>query len=468
MKTFLPLIQGRVLPLTLIMVVMLGLTGCSHLFKWKSAPPKAVVKPNVFASNGSNNIVTMEVLQMKVMRFADEYVATVAQAADDLAASVGTSEARLACLKWKTGQATSAYTDATGANPVVNVLDMLVLVSMARMVVEDYGMEKFGTNIIPLLAAQARLENSAWELASGALKPAQKIELSNLIQEWRKKNPHQRYIGPIRFLEFANAAGHKPAPGSTSPNSIFSLLFIDPFAGLDPTTAAIEEAQQFGERMMYYGQRMPMLLSWQAELVALEMANQPESRQLLTNAQQLSSASVAFSQVAAQLPQVINAQREAAIDQIFDRLRSEGTNSRVALQELRDALDAGDNAARSINAAIKSLDEFVRQVTKADTNAKAASTNSRPFNVLDYGVAAAEIGQAAKALNAALSTLNQTTPELKALGEQAAADADRLVTKSFIFGLILIGVLLGGGVLAGLTFRAINKSSGSNDKGKAS
>ena len=46
-------------------------------------------------------------------------------------------------LRWKLGQATSAYTDATGQNPAVNALDMLVLVTMARMVVEEYGIRDF-------------------------------------------------------------------------------------------------------------------------------------------------------------------------------------------------------------------------------------------------------------------------------------------------------------------------------------
>lgn len=459
MKKRFPNIQpGFLLPA--LLVVVLSLTGCSNLFKWKSSPPRAVVKSEVFTQNGSNTMVTMDVLRLKVMRFADEYVATIAQAADDAAMNMGTPEARLLCTKWKTGQATSAYINATGANPVINVLDMLVLVSMARMVVEDYGLDKLGTNATPLLTAHARLEANAWELASGALKPSQRIELSNLIQEWRKKNPHQRYIGPIRFMEFANAAGHKPAAGSTSPNSIFSLLFIDPFAGLDPTTAAIEEAQQFGERMMYYGQRMPLLLSWQAEVAALELANQPESLQLLTNAQQIATASVVFSQAAAQLPQVINAQREAAIDQVFDRLHAEGTNSRAALIELRDALNSGNAAAASINTTIKSLDEFVRYVVKTNINSVPSSTNGSSFNVLDYGVAATQIGLAAKELNTALTTLGQTTPELQKVTKRAVDDANRLVSRAFILCAVLIGLLVIGAIVVGRYFRSSNKWRG--------
>ena len=34
-----------------------------------------------------------------------------------------------------------------------------------------------------------------------------------------------------------------PQQSKAAPNSIFSLLYLDPFAGLDPTAAAIEETR---------------------------------------------------------------------------------------------------------------------------------------------------------------------------------------------------------------------------------
>ena len=147
------------------------------------------------------------------MRFADTYVATVAQACDDITAKATNSDIRLVALRWKLGQATSAYTDATGQNPAVNALDMLVLITMARMVMEDYGVETYGDAILPLLNTQRNLETNAWTLAGGVLKPSQQQELRDLIQEWRAKNPHQRYIGPIRFREFVSALGRTPTQG---------------------------------------------------------------------------------------------------------------------------------------------------------------------------------------------------------------------------------------------------------------
>jgi hypothetical protein len=454
--------------LKIVFLLLATSLACAGCFSMKSQP-KAMAKSSMFSTNTSNVAVTMSILQMKTMRFADEYAATVAQAADDFSNRTRTPEARLASLKWKLGQATAAYTDASGVNPVINALDLLTLVTVSRMVIEDYAVEKFGTNALGLLETQQRMEANAWDLASGSMTPAQRLEFQNLIQEWRRKNPHQRYVGSVRFLEFAAALGKKPTASSASTTSLFSLLFLDPFAGLDPTTAAIEEAQQFGERLMYYSQRMPQLLSWQAELAVLEMAGQPESRQLLTNAQQLATAADTFAKTARQLPQVINDQREAAINQVFDRLATQETNARAMLVEARDTLAAGSDAAKSINTAIKSLDDFVRSVSAPSTNTTTKSTNGRPFNVLDYGVAAGQIGAAAKELNAALVSLNQTTPQLGKLSSVAADSADRLVTRAFWLGLVLVGALIVGLMFVALIRRAPReKAKISSDSGETS
>jgi hypothetical protein len=280
------------------------------------------------------------------------------------------------------------------------------------------------------------------------LKPAQQQELRDLIQDWRQKNPHQRYVGAVRFREFATALGRMPTQGTAAPTSIFSLLYLDPLAGLDPTAAAIQETHQLGERAMYYTQRMPMLLSWQTEVLAYQLAAQPESVQVLSNADQLASSAEMFARTAQQLPQLINDQRQAAIQQLLDGLRSQQT-------DVRQTLNAGGDAATAINGAIKSLDAFVRYVSAPNTNKTTVATNSRPFNVLDYGQAAGQVGAAARDLNALLTTINQSTPQLAQLRQQTTADANRVVDHAFRRGLILILVLLIGSVVAGLTYRIL-------------
>lgn len=435
----------------------LALTGCS-LMKIPGSQPKAQVSA-MQLTGASKGPVTLHVLQAQVMRFADTYAATIAQACDDVGAKSATNSAlRLSVLRWKLGQATSIFTDATGQNPAVNALDILVLTSMARMVIQDYGIETYGEAMRPLLDAQLNMETNAWLLASGMLKPSQQQELRDLIQEWRTKNPHQRYIGPIRFREFVTALGKAPTQATSAPTSIFSLLYLDPLAGLDPTAAAIQETRELGERAMYYSQRMPMLLSWQVEVLAYQIANQPESKELMNDVDRLAASAEIFAQTTQQLPQLINDQRQAAIQQVLDGLTADANKSRELLTDTRSTLESARDAGVSINAAIKSLTEFVRYVSP--TNAPPADNNSTPFNVLNYGTAAAQIGAAANNLNSLLTTVNQSTPQLEKLSQQTTADADRVVKHMFWLGVVLILILLSGAVVAGLVYRVLaNKLS---------
>jgi len=453
----------RSMVLVALVVFALGLAGCS-LLKFSSSQPTARVSSFQLSTNELTGLQALIVVQAQVMRFADTYSATVAQACDDVSAQTTNSALRLTMLRWKLGQSTSAFINATGQNPAINALDMLVLASMARMVVQDFGVDTYGEAVRPLLAAQENLESTIWTMANSVLRPSQKKELMDLIQEWRAKNPHQRYIGPIRFREFATALGKTPTRTSSGPSSIFSLLFLDPLAGLDPTAAAIEQTRELGERAMFYSQRMPMLLSWQVEVLGYQLAGQPESQQFLNVASRLAGSAEVFAQTAQQIPQLVNDQRQAAIQQILDGLTAQGNQSRALLDDTRSTLDSAGAAATNINAAIQSLAAFVQYVSPTNPATLSAATNRPPFNVLDYATAAAQIGAAATDLNALMVSVNQSVPQIKQLGQQTKADADEVVRRAFLFGLALILILLAGSVLAGLVYRRLakdgHKSSG--------
>src|SRR5258706_14174885 len=81
-------------------------------------------------------------LQTGVMRFADTFAARITQASQQFADKAGTPQARIQALTWSTGQSTSAYTIPTGANPHPAPLDMIVLVSLGRMVDQAYWCPK--------------------------------------------------------------------------------------------------------------------------------------------------------------------------------------------------------------------------------------------------------------------------------------------------------------------------------------
>lgn len=447
-----------------ILVLALALTGCStvHVHRRPQNQFGAIQFTNL-----PSGPVTPQILQQQVMRFADTYVAMVSQACDDITVATTNTDERVAALRWKLQQATAAYNNATGQNPSLNVLDMLVLATMAHNVVEDYGRPTYGPIVEPLLRAHMELESNAWDMARNLLSPSQEKELRSLIQDWRVRNPRQTDIGPIRFNEFAAALGRMPRRERTSSGSIFSLLYLNPLAGLDPTTAAIEGMRELGERTVYYTQRMPTLLNWQMQLLVYQLSLQPASVRMQADISRISGAMGTFAETSRQLPQIINDQRQAAIQQILDGLAEQENKSNGLLTNTRLTLEAMSMAATNLNTAIRSLTAFVQYVTPTNTStSETTGTNSAPpFNVLDYGVAASQIGAAATNLTTLLVTANQSAQQLNKISRQMTDNADRVMHKAFLLGVTLILILLAGSVVAGLIFRILaNKLAGAGRK----
>jgi hypothetical protein len=400
------------------------------------------------------------------MRFADSYASQEAEAADDFIDKAATSQSRIAGVKWKLSQATAAYIDASGPNAVLNVLDLVVLATASRMVIESYGVDVFGEPAVAVLEVQRRLETNAWDMVDRVLNPAQQKELMDMIQAWRRQNPEQRHVEAIRFRELAAAVGKAQQVATPPPNSVFSLLFLNPLSGLDPTAAAIQETRQLAERAMYYTQRMPTLLDWQVQLLSLQLVNQPEMKQILSDTDRLTRSTEAFARLTDQFPKLVNDQREAGINQILAGLATERTNLlaglaaeeqkvRALLAETRETLNAGSQMATSVNTAVQTLDAFVRSVSPSN-NLPTAATNSKPFNILDYGTAANQVGVAAKDLGGLLNSMNETTPQLARFRQEATVDAQRVVQHAFWLGLALILILLAGSVAAALVYRLLS------------
>jgi hypothetical protein len=427
----------------------------------KTAPPKNGQKPGSMGPG---------ILQSQACRFADDYVARMAQAADDFAARSTNASLRISALRWKLSQAMAAYINASGQNPVVNNIDMVVLATASRMVAEKFA-PRWGTEAYSdvLIDMHRRLETNAWELLEGVIPDAQKDELRQLIQNWHEQNPDQRNPTTVRFREFLETTAAVPKKGPGKPTSIFDLLFIDPMAGLDPAARAIEETRQSAERIMYYGQRVPLLLTWQAEFLTLQLADQPAARQLLEDLDRVSKSTEVFATTAEGLPKLVDQQREAAIKQIFEGIAVERTNLisslsseeekiKGLLTEARGTLDAGNRMATSLDGAIKSLDTFIRYVSPPpDTNAPPppVSTNSRPFDILDYGKTATQVGTMALDLQTMINSVNQTLPQAGKLGEQAQGNARQVVDHAFKLGLVFCMVFFAGAIGAALIYRML-------------
>jgi hypothetical protein len=452
-------------------VGLLGLVlasgGCS-LLRAPSRGTKALVRTVEGTMGMKPPTNTVVLLQTEVMREADGYVSAVAQAADEFATKVGTVEARTAALQWKLHQGTSAFAIAAGDNPTLNAVDLVVLASLSRHVMENsWVSNRFGQPAAPLLAVHHNLETNAWALAARVLTWEQRIGLRDLIRQWVEQHPAQRYVGAVRIREFMDVVGTQTVQAQPAkPNSVFDLLSLDPFSGIDPAVRAVEQTRFFAERLMYYAERAPMLLSWQVEALTYQVVAQPAPQQVLSNLNSLTASVHVFANTADQLPKLIDDQRQAAINQVLAGVRSERSNIlaslnaqesqlRELLPEVRQTLNAGTEMGQSVNGAIKSLDTFIQYVSPPKTNPAPPSTNTHPFNVLEFGTAATQVAAMTKDLNTLLSNANHSTTQLAVIGKQAGATADQMVDRAFWLALVLIVVLLAGAVLAGLVYRVL-------------
>jgi hypothetical protein len=433
------------------------LPGCSLL----QAPQKMV---SAVVPAGQSKQPDPLQAQLQVQRFTEAYAARTSKALDDYAQQVGTESARRQALQLKLNAVSAVTSIASGPNPSANLLDLVAVVTLTRMTIEErWLLTTNGAAFQPWLEASRDQETNVWAIAAAVFKPAQVDELRKAITDWRAQNPQSFSAFYARPREFA-AVVRTSSGKEKDVNSIFGWVGLDPTAGLDPAVREVTKTRLFAERAMFTLQLMPTIVRWQTELLAYELADQPPTKQVLADADRFTQSTEVFARTAEQLPKLVNDQREAAIQQllagvaversnILASLVSEEKKARDLLAETRSTLNAGGEMATSLNAAIKSLDAFVRYVSPPDTNPPVATTNSQPFNVLDYGKAATQVGAMAKDLTGLLTSVNQSVPQLAKLGQQAGSDAERVVQRAFWLGLLLILVLLAGSVVAALAYR---------------
>ncbi len=396
------------------------------------------------------------VLQFRVMRFADGYVGAIIEPLQHFREAANSPQERLMAQNWQVSQATAAYTIATGPSAVVNVLDMVVLATLSRMVIDDNWItERFGERATPLREAYRRLEAQAQDLAKEAITPDQFAQLQRVIDEWRVQNPHIRAVSYVHFSDFAKSIGHPNRSEVESSTGLFHLFGIDPLSGLDPAVRELAQTREFGERAIYWAQRLPNLVDMQAELVADQFATTPDTKRVLAGIDKSAQAAEAVGRLADKLPGVLAQEREAAIRQFMDAITVESARTRQLIIELRGTLQAGTATSNSLTTTIRAFDQLVAQFQKPKPAGEPAAPPGRPFDITEYTAAAAQITRAANELQQLIAGIEQGTPALAQSAGRAAATLQDVVDHAYWRIVELIALLLLGGLAAALAYRGI-------------
>lgn len=262
-------------------------------------------------------------IQDDLMNLVDDYMGAVIDVYNEIESRATTPEKTLFVQTRRANSAQAALSNAVNPQPLTGMMDMLVMIRLSRQVAEEaWVREVLGDDTDLVIRTLSAQEETMWRVAGRYVSDEQLAELRELIVKWRQKNPQQRFVAEVRMVDFVEGTA-LPGESHRSPNSILGLLFLDPLAGIDPAVREIERSRDTAERMFYYTQRMPMLISWQLELLYRRMLSEPQLNRMFTDMTAFSNASAGFAKASLGFAdsveafrKQISAEREQAIDQI--------------------------------------------------------------------------------------------------------------------------------------------------------
>jgi|GEM_PF-3198230 len=288
--------------------------------------------------------ITQEELRHEIMRFAGRSGERVDDAYFKLEEGFKTPKARRAALENISAYVTSALDIAIGPNPEVNMLDMVVFVTLTRIVVEEYWVPKvFGDEAKILVEVFRSNEAEIWSIAGKVLTPQQQQELRVLIRQWRDRDPDRVYVEAARFGDFAWFMGESELAKAQEGSG---------FLGVKGVTREVSEARMLAERAMFYAQRVPWIVRGLVRLLLLDVAQAPEINQVMADTSTLAKAMHQTAKMTEELPELITEQREqimkqvtaerkAAIEQVMEGVATQRTATINELTELMTGQQEG-------------------------------------------------------------------------------------------------------------------------------
>lgn len=388
----------------------------------------------VFAPIGSDPTtvstgMTRPELEDHVRRFADRYYTRVTLATNEVRDKTESEELKRLMHDWKTVSSTAIVGIAIGPNSVTNLLDMMVLTRLSRLVVDSHWVPEV---LGPELGAEFRvpfvdLEDDIWSVADEVLTETQQDELRILVDQWHAENPDQYYPWYVRLSDFS---GQRAA----------SLAAVQHSGGMLKEVArareAAEEIQAFGERVLFYMQRAPMLTTNEFESSFGSILGGSEVSQLINDTDRFVIALERFIEIIDQLPD----DRLAVVDQLMDRVASE--------REImfRDMATAEPNMRALLTDLLPVMESLERTIVLA----KAKSPDAKSFDINDYteivsetAVTAAELRMLIQSVSELLAGASDASSLVGAIVEAERQIADRLfwlmVALIFIFFIVLLG-----------------------------
>ena len=395
---------------------------------------------------GDSQPITRGELHAALMDFADRFANTVNESAIRFESDLPSRGARLEATRLRFYPLASAFQIAAGPNPGIALLDMVVLVTLNRIVWEEHWRAQvFGAPAEVMVAGFGKLEADIWSIAKKVLTQTQQEELRAVILEWRRMNPAKIRVNFIRFSDFGGLRTDSPLATALRPG------------GLLPEVAeaarAADEIRLLGDRAMYMLSRMQILTSLQVDLAYEELLSQPEITQIFSDTTRFVDISDRFAAIFEQVPAQIASERSAAITHFFNELSkeresllesllSEDKRIKDLFGDLHQLLETGNELAARINTTVTSVDTLAARFETGP-----AQKSSEPFDIEDYQQIVSDFSGTVSQLNRLVIAIEEllVSPKLDKRLQVVFKVADRMesmgqswMKEAFFLGVALI------------------------------
>ena len=414
------------------LLISAGLTLISASISACAASQQAervVVAPLGSAGSTETSGMTREELEDHVRRFADRYMTRLALASDTLASKTDDAERKELMQDWKGTSFAVAVDIAIGPNGVTNLLDMMTLTMLSRLMVENYWVpDVLGPELgAEFLQTFVDLEEDIWSVADDVLTEQQQQELKILVNEWYSENPEQTYPWYVRLSNFS---GQRAA----------SLAAVQQTGGMLKEVArareAAEEIQAFGERVLFYLQRAPMITSSVFESSAHDILGGPDISRAMDDMDRFVAAVERFVQSVETLPD----SRLAAVDQMMDRIGEE----RVAfVRDISSSEAEIINLLAELQPALESVEHTMALVRQRNPAAKPFDINEYRALVGESTATAIELTRLVETVDALVRNSSEISTLVEAMVEAEHAMVDRAFLQAIALIFIFFGAMLG-------------------------
>ena len=401
-------------------------------------PEQVVIAPLGGSGAVSSSGMTREELEDHVRRFADRYITRISIAANAVRDETKSYEQKRLMHDWKTVSYAAIVQVAIGQNAVTNLLDMMVLTRLSRLVVESYWIpEILGKELgADFLVTFVDLEEDIWSVADDVLTPQHQDELRFLVDQWHAENPEQYYPWYVRLSNFS---GQRAA----------SLAAVQQSGGLLKEVArareAAEEIQAFGERVLFYLQRAPVLTTNEFESSVGSVLAGPEISRLMDDMDRFVATLERLVDTVATLP----GNRLAAVDQLMDRI---GEERRAMLQDLSGAGPGVRDLLADLQPVLDSIERTMAMAKTRDPEAEPFDINVYRALVTESAATAAELRLLVQSVGDLLAGTTDASPLVGAIVEAERVIANKLFLQAVALIFIFFAMLLGYRYIAGRFF----------------